>query len=376
MKRNPEICISGFILYGDDFEVIRGHVVVRDGIIREVSCDAKCEVRSIVIPAFINAHTHIADSVAKEPPEMPLSDLVGPGGLKHRILSETPYEVIEDAMRDTIKDIFSTGTLIFADFREGGVRGVLSLIKAGSLSGVPVKPRILGRPLSEEDVDAIFELADGVGMSSVADHPRDLIEFVAEEARKRQKIFAIHAGERNSDDISCALDLHPSFIVHLVHASHSHFKRMQDEGISAVICVRSNLVTGVGLPPLKEMLNASLNVCIGTDNVMLNNVDIFREMEFVSKIFRIDDREVLKMCTLNPAAFLSDEKWGIEECRKANLIVLRLSPNLRFLSERNLVRGIVRRASREDIASVICGTCCVSHEMRELQMEQRQKVGR
>ena len=103
------------------------------------------------------------------------------------------------------------------------------------------------------------------------------------------------------------------------------------------------------------MLKNSLNVCIGTDNVMLNCVDMFREMEFVSKIFRIEEREVLRMSTLNPASVFGAGEWAVEEGKKANMLVLRFSPNLRGLNERNLVRGIVRRASRNDIAAILCG---------------------
>jgi len=106
---------------------------------------------------------------------------------------------------------------------------------------------------------------------------------------------------------------------------------------------------------LREMLKNSLNVCIGTDNVMLNCVDMFREMEFVSKIFRIEEREVLRMSTLNPASIFAAGEWAVEEEKKANMLVLRFSPNLRGLNERNLVRGIVRRASRNDIAAILCG---------------------
>ena len=353
-----EVVLSGFVVYGEEFEVFRGYVVVKEGVIREIGADeggVDAAFEGIILPAFVNAHTHIGDSVAKEPPDMPLADLVGPGGFKHRVLAETPAEVLVEAMRETIQEMFHTGTLVFADFREGGVAGVLALKEAARLAEVPVHAKILGRPLGEEDASSVLDVADGVGMSSVADHPRELLEFLAEEARKRRKIFAIHAGERSEEDVSAALDLHPTFVVHLVHASPAHLKRMQEEGISAVVCVRSNLVTGVDLPPLREMLKNSLNVCIGTDNVMLNCVDMFREMEFVSKIFRIEEREVLRMSTLNPASVFGAGEWAVEEGKKANMLVLRFSPNLRGLNERNLVRGIVRRASRNDIAAILCG---------------------
>jgi cytosine/adenosine deaminase-related metal-dependent hydrolase len=167
-------------------------------------------------------------------------------------------------------------------------------------------------------------------------------------------MFALHAGERNADDISGALELEPDFIVHLIHASQQDFKRMHDLDIGAVVCIRSNLVTGMGLPPLPQMLESGLTVGVGTDNVMLNSPNMFSEQEFIAKIFRLDEREVLKMCTLNSAKLLNEEKFmgSIEEGKKANLLVIRNdTPNMRNV--RHSIRGVVRRATRDDIAAIV-----------------------
>ena len=40
--------------------------VIRDGIITEVS-EEKTDSKNIIAPCFINAHTHIGDSVLKDP---------------------------------------------------------------------------------------------------------------------------------------------------------------------------------------------------------------------------------------------------------------------------------------------------------------------
>ncbi len=113
-------------------------------------------------------------------------------------------------------------------------------------------------------------------------------------------------------------------------------------------------MTGVGLPPLRQMLESGLTVGVGTDNVMLNAPTIFSEMEFISKIFRLDEREVLKMCTLNSAKVLQEGEivGSIEEGKKANLLVIRNdTPNMKNV--RNPIKGVVRRATRNDIAAVI-----------------------
>jgi cytosine/adenosine deaminase-related metal-dependent hydrolase len=368
MQKKNELTLSGTIVYGDDFEEKEGYVVVEQGKIKEIG-DEKIEtaVKGIIIPSFVNAHTHIGDSVAKEPDFMPVEKLVGPGGFKHKILAETPYDDLVSSMKDTIKDIFATGTQMFADFREGGVFGVRALKEAFSLAGGREKLsiKIFGRSaagtgtkelrITNDELRMIlFESVDGIGMSSVADHSREDLKLLAEEAKRRKKMFALHAGERNAEDIKGAIELEPDFIVHLTKASRQDFKKMQDKNIAAVVCIRSNLVTGMGLPPLPQMLESGLTVGVGTDNVMLNSPDIFSEMEFISKVFSMGEREVLKMCTFNSAKALKEEKFvgSIEEGKKANLVVIRNdTPNMRNV--RNTIKGVVRRATRNDIAAVI-----------------------
>ena len=361
-KQKSQLIVSGTIVYGDDFEDRAGYAVIEGGKIKEIG-EGKIEadVTGIVIPSFVNAHTHIGDSVAKEPDFMPLDMLVGPGGYKHKILAETAHNELVSSMKDSIEDIFATGTGLFADFREGGVFGIKALKEAfDSAQGrEKVDMKIFGRPeAGTEDIGELLESADGIGISSVADYPwEDVKRLAAETAKRDGKMFALHAGERNAEDVEGAIELEPDFIVHLTKASQQDFERMRDKNIAAVVCIRSNLMTGVGLPPLRQMLAAGLTVGVGTDNVMLNSPDMFSEMEFISKIFRkLDERKVLKMCTLDSAKVLKEDKFvgSIEEGKKANLVVIRNdTPNMRNV--RNPIRGVVRRATRNDIAAVIYG---------------------
>jgi len=101
------------------------------------------------------------------------------------------------------------------------------------------------------------------------------------------------------------------------------------------------------------MLDSGLIVGVGTDNVMLNSPDMFHEMEFISKLLRLDEREILKMCTWNSARILKEDKIGlIEEGMRANLVVIRAdTPNMSGV--RNWLRGVVRRATRADIGAIL-----------------------
>ncbi len=57
---------------------------------------------AMVAPAFINAHTHVSDSVTKEIGfGQPFWEVImPPDGLRHRVLRDTPREVLLAAMRD------------------------------------------------------------------------------------------------------------------------------------------------------------------------------------------------------------------------------------------------------------------------------------
>ena len=382
-EEGKELTLAGTVLYGEDFEVIEGYVVVdvRRGVIKEVSRGEEVDaaVHGVLLPAFVNAHTHVGDAVAKEPPDLPLEALVGPGGLKERILRETPPEKLIEAMQDAIFEMLAAGTLSFADFREGGIEGVRLLKKAltaaeriavgergrtGKTKKLDDMAYILGRPTSAAVEDAvreaaaILEEADGIGMSSVADHPLGLLEELAATARKRRRLFALHAGERDERDVATAIELRPDFLVHLTHASPSHFKKMQDVGVGAVVCVRSNLRTGVGLPPLKKMLEIGLTIGVGTDNVMLNAPNMFSELEFISKIYRLDARTVLRMGTLYGARVLKKGGGTLAEGQPARILVLKKdSPNLKHV--RDVLKAIVNRASVKDVAAVVAGGFCM-----------------
>jgi cytosine/adenosine deaminase-related metal-dependent hydrolase len=139
----------------------------------------------------------------------------------------------------------------------------------------------------------------------------------------------------------------------MTHAEEYDLKRVAENDIPIVVCPRSNFVTGVGMAPITKMLDNGIKVAIGTDNVMLNSASMFSEMEILSKIFGIDDRQVFMMCTLMGATILGLENTGsILEGNKAKIMIINGSSN-NLTGIRETVSGIVRRARPDDILSVM-----------------------
>ncbi len=345
-----ERTLAGTIIYGDEFEPVDGYITINNGIIKNIE-ESRVRADSIIAPCFVNAHTHIGDSVVKDPPRRPLTELVQPPhGLKHRILEKTPLKELVNSMTASIADMVKTGTCAFADFREGGAAGVLALNSA--LGSNKIKAKILGRP-GDTGMDYL-PFCDGTGLSSTNDIDIEAAKEIARETKEKGKQFAIHAGERDSSDISGALSLLPDFLVHLTHAEKKDMKAVADAEIPVVVCLRSNLITGSGLPPVKEMLDEDVIVAVGTDNVMLNSLNMFSEMEFLAKIALFDDRQVFKLCTLNGALVLGIEKelGSIQKGKKARLMVLTKKSN-NMQGTVNPLSSLVRRARPDDIIEII-----------------------
>jgi cytosine/adenosine deaminase-related metal-dependent hydrolase len=249
-------------------------------------------------------------------------------------------------MKRTFQDMMASGTCAFADFREGGAVGVEMAKEA--CQDIPLIGRILGRPEGKDP--RIHESCWGLGISSTRDYDPEFLVEATREARKAGQVVAMHAGEADRDDLEAALALEPDILVHLAKATRGDLKKVADLGIPVVVCPRSNLVTGIGMPDIEAMLDLGMTVGVGTDNVMLNSPNIFAEMEFLCKALLHDDRQVFKMCTLNGAKILGiDKRVGyIGEGMEGRVMVLDQRSN-NIWGSLDPLASTVRRGRPSDI---------------------------
>ena len=341
--------IEGTILVGTEFDPVEGRVVVADGEIVRIE-EMETDSDAVVLPAFVNAHTHIGDSIAKEAGAgLSLDELVAPpDGLKHRLLRAASHEEKVAAMARSLRYMESTGTGTVIEFREGGVDGVRAIRDALAGAGVEHGHRAIRAVVLGRDDPDVLPLADGYGASGARDGE---FESVRNATRDAGKLFGIHAGERDADDVDAAMDLDPEFLVHMVHAEPHHMDRLADRETPVVVCPRSNLVTNVGVPPIAELAERT-TVALGTDNVMLDSPSMFREMEFAAKLSDLPAREILRMATVNGARIAGVNRGTIATGADADLLVLDGdSDNL--TGAQDLVRAVVRRAGAADVESVV-----------------------
>lgn len=341
---DTETVYSGIGLIGDPPQPQPVSIVVKGGIITHV--EEESQAPSLwICPAFFNAHTHLGDTVAMDLPcSGSLEDLVTPpNGLKHRILSKTPPELLIRGMRTSVGTMISTGTAGFADFREGGPQGVESLQRA--CSDQACRPVILGRGGGELS-------ADGAGISSVRDLP-DFAE-IAGRMKREGKLVAFHAGEKDNTDIDAALACEPSFLVHCTHAAPYQVRAIADAGIPVVVCPRSNFLLGVtssaAHPPIREMIHQGVDLFFGTDNVMFVNPDMMQELSFIHSVYGTAPEILFSRSTrgFGPA----DINHSIEPGNKADFYIIDVSKeNLSF--SHDPVASVVKRSPSRQICATI-----------------------
>ena len=132
---------------------------------------------------------------------------------------------------------------------------------------------------------------DGVGISGPNEFSDSALQYFA----KTKNIRAIHSAETDeSNKISKkisgktetqrALLTKPNFLVHMTYASKKDLVMVTKNKTSIVVCPRANGSLAEGIPDVNLMLDAGCNVAIGTDNVMINSPDIFREMDYLWKV--------------------------------------------------------------------------------------------
>lgn len=346
-----------------NFEIVEeGNIEIDENCGKILECDEgyvsngknfKC---FLVIPSLINAHTHIGDSYAKDAVKnLNVKQCCGKEGIKWKIYKKASSKEISEGINDSALQMLNSGISTFADFREFGIKGVKQLRKA--VKDIPIKTKILARDIEVEDL----AYADGLGLNLYHLKNFEDSEEIIKEVKKRGKIFAVHAGEtKGKGEISKALNLKilPDIIVHFLNPVEEEIKAVKRNKITVVLCPRSNALLKCGIPDLKEIIKAEINVCLGTDNVMLNTPDLWKEMEFTYKISSlqnfVEPKEILKTVTINPANAFNLNSGIIDKGRDADIIFINKN-TLNLRHSKDLITSIVNRCSGSDANKAMIG---------------------
>lgn len=371
---------DGIVLKGQDLTPVRENIVIDDGKIIEMAKDV-CEGKiidatdSIVCPTFLNGHTHIGDSIIKdEGYGLSLGEMVKPpNGVKHKALANAEDGEIIDAMKKSMWDMFESGTTHFIDYREGGIKGVELLRKASK--NLPVTPVILGRDDSfygqnpdlrkvKIAIRKLLKLADGIALSGFGEISDEVASLITSECRKAGKISSIHVAESmhlqddslrdfNKTEIQRGVDADFDQLVHCTNPRNNDLELIKN--LNVVVCPRANATLNVGVAPLNEMFSKGIKPLLGSDNLMLNSPNLFRELEFSLKIMSVyyknylNPKDLLKTATTNICNFEINryiEKPVIDVNQEANLFISKKYSKNPYLN-------IITRCGTKDILYIM-----------------------
>jgi len=384
------------VLYGSELKYLESSdVKIKNGKFEKISKKIISKEKSfdcsnlLLIPGFVNSHTHIADSIGKDLSiDADVDSKIHPMiGLKQKLLKETPKKSLAKYIRNSAKSMIKKGITTFIDFREGGLDGVLLLKSA--LDNIPIRCVILGRidyynskneikqnlPFPIKNTKKLTQLlqnCDGIGISGTNENTNSNLKSYS----KTKKIRAIHAAETKEStnaskkitgksEVQRAMLLNPSFLIHMTFATNNDLKLAAKNTRGIVVCPRANSALAEGIPNISFMQKYGCNITIGTDNVMINSPDIFREMDYLWKVTmgmsqnRFEPKQILKMATVNAGKMLNQKIGCIQENYLADCMFIDKN-SLDLEPMNNVHASIVHRASEKSIKAVMIGGEIVS----------------
>ncbi|MEX1996125.1 MAG: amidohydrolase family protein [Nitrosopumilaceae archaeon] len=380
------------VLYGKELDYIqRTNVRISGHVFDAINANSKPKEESydceglLMVPGFINAHTHVGDSIAKDIGiEYGVDEKIHPiMGFKQKVLRNSKPSHLASFVRNSCLSMIKKGITTFVDFREGGLDGVELLRKA--VHGLPIRSIILGRidyyqdlrsikkniPIpapKKDELTRLLQKCDGLGISGPNENSDSMLKYYS----NIKKIRAIHSAETTESceiskkttgktETQRALLLKPHFLIHMTHASKKDLLLVAKHKTSIVVCPRANAALAEGIPDVNLMMKTGCNITIGTDNVMINSPDMFREMDYLWKVSmgiqkkRLSPKSILKMVTVNAANMLKNKRIGtiqphnLADCIFIDKHAIDLEPM------HNPHASIVHRASENVVKAVMIG---------------------
>ena len=345
----------------------------------------------IVMPGFVNAHTHVAMSYFKGlADDLPLMEWL----TKHIWPAENKFlskEFVRDAALHGCAEMIKNGITIFNDMYFFGDQAAQSAQKAGIRA--VLGEGVLDAPVANyQNANEIFSYIEKMNEKY---KDNELIDFAVaphaiytcgkenllkskELAQKLGILLHIHLSETRQEVEDCIkrnrmrpveyLDSigffeSPVVIAHGIWLNENEQKILADKKASISINTSSNLKLSSGFDSLKSYLDHGVNLSIGTDGVASNNnLSIIEEMSLTSKLQKalnndptvLPARKMVKIATLGGAKSLNKENeiGSLEVGKKADIILVE-TDSIEAQPIYNVYSQLVYSLSSEQIKDVI-----------------------
>lgn len=371
-------------------DIIKGDIYIEDDKIIEVGSLEKFKADKVIdganfltMPGFINCHTHVAMSYFRNYGNDTdlmtwLNDYIFP------VEEKLNDEIVYNASLLSFAEMIKSGTTSFADmyfFEESTIKALekgklRAQISRGLSSPDPDDYRInenINLYKKFNGKDGKIEIA--FGPHAVYTTDKEFLRKIAVTAKEYKMPIHIHLSETKFENDQCMKKYGQSptevfdecgifdsrtIAAHGVYLSDNDIKILSDKNVSIVHNPSSNLKLSSGILDVKRLMDAGINVCLGTDSAASNNKQsMLREIEMAALLAKYHSPDalkafdILKMATINGAKALglSDEIASIEKGKKADLIMLDLD-NINHLPSNDILSSICYSTYEEDIKYV------------------------
>jgi len=343
-----------------------------------------------VIPGLINLHTHAAMTLMRGlADDLPLMEWLNkhiwPAEQRH--VNET---YVYDGTRLACAEMLRSGITCFNDmyfYPEAGARATLTAGMRAVIGMIAIDFPTAYASDADDYLAKGLLLRDNLQSESLlrfsfAPHAPYTVSdktFATILTYAEQLNVPIHLHLHETvDEIRISLDSHgmrpverlqqlglltPSLIaVHMTQATESDLRLLQRNGCHVAHCPSSNLKLASGFAPVASLLDAGINIGLGTDSAASNNrLDMFEEMRLAALLAKavsgranaLPAYQALQMATINGAKAL-----GIEEItgslvpgKAADITAVDFS-DLNLLPCYDPVSHLVYSVSREHVSHV------------------------
>lgn len=342
----------------------------------------------VVMPGLINTHAHVAMSIFRETLDEYslqewLTQKIWP--MEDKMIDEDFYyasylsfvEMIETGCT-TINDMYFNTEQSIKAMLETGIRlqTTRTLMNLGNKEAGLIRLNELKKLLATYK-DKNSKLSFNLGIHGLYTSDEQYIKECVEFAKDNKLNIQMHYCENEQEvlDIQNSYGMKPIEILkkyfndikvllaHGVKVSEEDIHILKDMNVSISHCPVSNLKLGCGIANISNMLDAGINVALGTDGQGSgSNLDLFETMKFAALLQKgqkedakvMKAYEVLKMATINGAKALGleSEIGSIKEGKQADLIILNLD-NVETKPANDLISQIVYNAKGRNVETTI-----------------------